>query len=105
MNSGRVIALGGVDVAKNDGRHCLHGGHGFDQRVWKPEELPDGGLRLTYSSPHGEEGVPGNLRIRTDYRLSNDNTLELEFHATTDCDTVINLTAHRYFHLGGAGRG
>ncbi|MCU1334840.1 MAG: Aldose 1-epimerase [Bryobacterales bacterium] len=99
--------LNGVQytLRKNDGQHSLHGGDGFDRRVWTPEELTDGRLRLTYSSPHGEAGFPGNLLVHADYSLSDENALELAFHATADQDTPINLTAHPYFNLAGAGRG
>lgn len=99
--------LNGVEyqLTKNDGEHCLHGGKGFDRRLWIPEQFTNNSVRLTYRSPDGEEGFPGNLLVCADYRLSDDNTLELAFHATTDRDTVINLTAHPYFNLAGAGHG
>ena len=99
--------LNGVEyrLTKNDGEHCLHGGNGFDRRLWIPEQFTHNSVRLIYRSPDGEEGFPGNLLVRADYRLSEDNTLELAFHATTDRDTVINLTAHPYFNLAGAGHG
>jgi aldose 1-epimerase len=104
---GARFRLNGVEytLPKNDGENCLHGGDGFDRRVWTPEESREGELQLTYRSPHGEAGFPGNLLVRAHYRLSDDDTLELTFHATTDQDTVINLTAHPYFNLAGEGRG
>jgi aldose 1-epimerase len=93
-------------LAKNDGNNSLHGGtEGFNRRVWTPRELPDGALELTYLSKDGEEGYPGNLKSTVVYRLNAGNTLRIEYSATTDKDTVLNLTNHTYFNLHGNGQG
>lgn len=91
-------------VPKNDGDNSLHGGaRGFDKVVWTPRELPDGGLELTYLSKDGEEGYPGNCKVTVVYHLTDANELKIEYAATTDKDTVVNLTNHSYFNLAGSG--
>ncbi len=98
---GREIVL-----AKNDGVNSLHGGRiGFDKRVWNAHELPDGALELRYVSNDGEEGYPGTLTVTVKYTLSDTNELRIDYSATTDKDTVANLTNHSYFNLKGAGSG
>ena len=93
-------------VDRNDGENSLHGGvRGFDKRVWAPKELTDGGLELRYLSRDGEEGYPGNLRATATYHLTDANELRIDYGASTDKDTVINLTNHSYFNLKGAGTG
>jgi aldose 1-epimerase len=94
-------------LATNDGPNTLHGGfRGFDKVVWmaKPLATQGGaGLQLHYLSKDGEEGFPGNLDVTATYVLTDDNALELEFIASTDKDTVVNLTHHSYFNLAGKG--
>jgi aldose 1-epimerase len=95
-------------LARNNGPNSLHGGIvGFDKVVWKVEgaEISDVGARLTlsYMSPDGEEGYPGNLSVTAVYTLTYDNSLRLDFTATTDAVTVLNLTHHSYFNLRGRG--
>src|ERR1035441_7068601 len=94
-------------LAINNGPHALHGGlKGFDKVVWEPSILagPEGpSLQLRYTSKGGEEGYPGNLSVTAVYTLTDDNALKLEYTATTDKDTVINLTQHSYFNLAGKG--
>jgi aldose 1-epimerase len=93
-------------VDRNDGENSLHGGaRGFDKRVWTPRELTDGGLELTYLSADGEDGYPGNLRATVAYHLTDANELRIDYAASTDKDTVVNLTNHSYFNLKGAGTG
>ncbi|HVV01313.1 MAG TPA: aldose epimerase family protein [Verrucomicrobiae bacterium] len=91
----------------NNGPNSLHGGlKGFDKVVWEPKVLatPDGpGLELHYVSKDGEQGYPGAMDVTAVYRLGDDNTLHLEFTATTDKDTIVNLTQHSYFNLAGHG--
>jgi aldose 1-epimerase len=102
------FSLNGVEyhLEKNDGDNSLHGGaHGFDKRVWTPRPLPDGGLELTYLSKDGEGGYPGNLTVKVTYHLTDANELKIDYAATTDRDTVVNLTNHAYFNLRGAGSG
>jgi aldose 1-epimerase len=90
-------------VPANDGVNSLHGGsHGFDTKVWTPQILPDG-LKLTYVSKNGEEGYPGNLTVVVEYRLTDANELKIDYSATTDKATVLNLTNHSYFNLKGSG--
>jgi aldose 1-epimerase len=90
----------------NDGPNTLHGGaDGFGRRVWavSPGEENSAVLRLT--SPDGDAGFPGRLEVTVTYRLSDDNVLSLDYAATTDRDTVLNLTNHSYFNLAGDGAG
>jgi aldose 1-epimerase len=90
----------------NNGENTLHGGNkGFDKVVWTPRELPDGGLELTYTSKDGEEGFPGTLKTTVEYHLTAANELKIDYTATTDKDTVLNLTNHSYWNLKGAGNG
>jgi aldose 1-epimerase len=90
----------------NNGANTLHGGDkGFDKVVWTPRQLPDGGLELTYVSKDGEEGFPGTLKATVVYHLTAANELKIDYSATTDKDTVVNLTNHSYFNLKGAGNG
>src|SRR5215204_857557 len=98
------FSLNGVEhqLSCNDGVNHLHGGfRGFDKRVWTVRE-DNNVLHLTYFSEDGEEGYPGNLTASVDYTLL-DNELRVDYRATTDRDTIVNLTNHSYFSLAGAG--
>jgi aldose 1-epimerase len=91
----------------NNVPNCLHGGdQGFFAKVWtvsKADVGPDGPrLVLTYLSKDGEEGFPGNLQVTATYTVTEDNALKVDFTATTDKDTVCNLTHHSYFNLAGS---
>ena len=90
-------------LAANDGPNGLHGGKkGFDKVVWTGKDTP-AGLELTYLSPDGEEGYPGNLTTKVVYSLNDQNELRIDYSATTDKTTVVNLTNHSYFNLAGNG--
>lgn len=97
------------ELAKNFGKHHLHGGLvGLHKRLWNGEPIThkEGqGVRYTYVSPDGEEGYPGNLSIAVTYVLTEKDGLLIEYEATTDKATPINLTNHTYFNLSGAGAG
>lgn len=103
------FSLDGVTytLARNDGENHLHGGvRGFDKVVWtaKTVDTADGpALELGYLSKDGEEGYPGNLAVTVRYRLDDHNALHIEYTATTDKPTVVNLTNHSYFNLAGTG--
>jgi aldose 1-epimerase len=96
-------------LAVNNGPNSLHGGPtGFQTRVWTPKVVtgPDGdALELTYVSKDGEEGYPGTLTAKVVYSLRKDGGLVLDYTATTDAPTVVNLTNHAYFNLTGEGEG
>lgn len=95
-------------LAINDGENTLHGGKkGFDKVIWNAKEIQKDStvaLELTYKSVDGEEGYPGNLQVKVTYTLSNDNALTIDYEATTDKSTVVNLTNHSYFNLSGMKR-
>ena len=104
--AGGRFSLNGVEyqlAQNNNGANHLHGGvRGFDKRIWKVSETP-ASLHFEYFSPDGEENYPGNLTVAVDYSLNDQNELRIEYHATTDKDTIINLTNHSYFNLAGHG--
>lgn len=92
-------------LAKNNGPHHLHGGNvGFDKVLWQAKEIQREsavGLELTRRSPDGEEGYPGNLDVIVRYLVTDQSELVIEYEATTDKTTHVNLTNHAYFNLGG----
>ncbi|MGB6987801.1 MAG: aldose epimerase family protein [Candidatus Sulfotelmatobacter sp.] len=91
-------------IPKNDGDNALHGGiRGFDKVVWTAKEITDG-IELTYVSKDGDQGFPGTLATTVRYTLSG-SALRIDYSATTDKDTVLNLTNHSYFNLAGQGNG
>jgi aldose 1-epimerase len=96
-------------VPQNDKTNALHGGtQGFDKRVWKAEPSNGNGwvgVKLTYLSADGEMGFPGALNTEVTYSLNEKNELRIQYRASTDKPTVLNLTNHSYFNLAGAGNG
>ena len=96
-------------LPKNDGPNTLHGGvkRTFDKVVWDEEPLKSGknGVAFTYLSKDGEEGFPGNLKIQVTYTLTDENELIVDYEATTDKATPINVSQHSYFNLAGEGNG
>ena len=95
------------ELARNNGENAIHGGlKGFDKVLWKAVEHSDsGGVTLSYFSKDGEEGYPGNLHVDVTYALTEVNELRLDYSATTDKHTVLNLTNHSYFDLLGQAEG
>ncbi len=95
------------ELPQNDGGNTLHGGEkGFDKVVWDAEPVAgEAALRLSYRSEHLEQGFPGNVEVTVVYTLTDNNELKIEYRATTDEPTVVNLTQHNYYNLRGHGRG
>ena len=93
----------------NNGPNHLHGGkEGFDKKVWQVLALDDGpepSIKLFLLSPNGDEGYPGNLAVTVSYALKNDGSLSIRYEAHSDKQTIINLTNHTYFNLGGYNSG
>jgi aldose 1-epimerase len=113
---GNRIAAGKFDLygvsyilAKNNGNNHLHGGlSGFDKKIWDAKEYRQGdeaGVEISYTSPDGEEGYPGELKVKVIYSITPDNELNIRYFAETSKPTPVNLTYHGYFNLAGAGNG
>ena len=105
------FTLGGTEykLAANNGANNLHGGKiGFDKVFWTAREIGaenGSAVEFTYLSKDGEEGFPGNLTAKVVYTLTDNNELKIDYTATTDKETVVNLTHHSYFNLAGSGSG
>ncbi|HTN22317.1 MAG TPA: aldose epimerase family protein [Pelobium sp.] len=90
----------------NNGANMLHGGkNGFQYQVWDATQPDDHTIVLNYLSKDGEEGFPGNLNVKVTYTLTDDNELKMDYEATTDKTTIVNLTNHAFFNLNGEGSG
>lgn len=104
---GRFALDGQVhQLPRNDGENCLHGGpRSFGARLWQAEPAADGSasLLLRYTAEDGEEGFPGRLQVAVRYTLGDDASWRIDYEATTDRPTVVNLTHHDYFNLAGGG--
>lgn len=93
-------------LSVNNGPNTLHGGkNGYQSVVWDAQQLNDSTLVLTYISKDGEEGFPGNLNVKVTYGLNTANEVTMDYEATTDKKTVVNLTNHAFFNLNGEGSG
>lgn len=96
-------------LAANNGKNHIHGGpKSFDKQVWKGEPFQNAkavGVKLSYTSVDGESGFPGNLKVTVTYSLTADNELRIDYTASPDQDTPVNVTNHSYFNLGGADSG
>jgi len=93
-------------LVQNNGQNALHGGpKGFDMVWWNVDKVTESRIDFSYVSPDGEEGYPGELTVKMSYELSDDNELVIKYEATTDKDTVVNLTHHSFFNLHGEGNG
>lgn len=98
------FTLNGKDyqLAQNDGENALHGGPtGFHKRVWDAHPMNDNSIALTYTSSYGEESFTGEIKIAVEYTFNDENELIIEYFATTNKKTIINLTHHGYFSLAG----
>ena len=103
INQGK-FTLDGVEyqLPRNNFGHCLHGGpKGFQYQIFDAQKLNDQELQLTYVSKDGEEGFPGNLTCNVKFTLTDDNAIDIQYEATTDKPTVVNMTNHSYFNLDG----
>jgi aldose 1-epimerase len=109
--AGGTFTLDGAKytLPKNDGPNTLHGGLvGFNKVIWEAKEFKNAkgvGVALSYLSKDGEEGFPGNLKVKVTYTLTDENQLMLDYEATTDKATPINFSQHSYFNLAGEGSG
>ena len=90
-------------LPRNNDGNCLHGGGdiAFHNRMWQAQPIDRQSIAFTTISPDGEDGFPGNLAVKVTYTLTNDNAIRIDYHATTERPTVINLTNHCYFCLSG----
>ncbi len=107
IGRGKFSLLGkDYTLAVNNGPNHLHGGiTGFSKVVWDIVKKTDSSVKMEYVSPDGEEGYPGKVKVSVNYTLTDDNELRLDYDATTDKPTVVNLASHSYFNLAGEGSG
>ncbi len=107
INQGRFVIDGDtIQLPQNNFGHCLHGGTdmgtlGWQYRVYKVENATDSTLTISIDSPDGDNQFPGNVNAQVTYTLQNDNALRIDYSATTDKPTIINMTNHSYFNLSG----
>ena len=103
INQGKIVIDGDtIQLPKNNFGHCLHGGpSGWQYKVYEANQLNDSTLVLTMDSPDGDNNFPGNVKATVTYTLLSDNAIDIDYKATTDKTTVINMTNHSYFNLNG----
>lgn len=104
INQGKITVAGKTyQLRQNDGKHCLHGGGntGWMHKVYDAKLVGDSALQLTLVSPDGDNGFPGTVTATTTYTVKSNNTLDITFEATTDKETIINMTNHNYYNLNG----
>lgn len=103
INKGQITVAGKkIQLPQNSLRHCLHGGPtGWQYAIYEGQQLNDSTLQLSLHSPNGDNNFPGNVTATVTYTVKNDNTLDIQFEATTDAETVINMTNNSYFNLSG----
>jgi len=103
IGNGKFVLDGDtILIDKNNGKHAIHGGSaGWRQQVFTAEQTNDSTLHLSYTSPDGESGFPGNVRVQVSYTLTSNGALAIHYRATTDKKTVVNLTNHSFFNLSG----
>ncbi len=103
INQGRIVLDGDtIQLPQNNFGHCLHGGPtGWQYQVYDVTESTDSTLTLVMKSPDGDNNFPGNVTATVTYKLTADNAIDIDYTATTDKKTVINMTNHSYFNLGG----
>lgn len=107
IGNGR-LAIGGREwqLPQNNGPHCLHGGpDGWQYRPFDVVNASGSSIKMVLESPDGDNGFPGRVRVEMVYRLTDDNALAIDYSATTDAPTVINMTNHSYFNLNGSAQG
>lgn len=103
INQGNITIDGDIiQLPQNNYGHCLHGGpNGWQYKVYKPVEVTRNSISFSLFSPDGDENFPGNVNAKVSYTLTDDNAIRIEYSATTDAKTVINMTNHSYFNLSG----
>lgn len=106
IKNGKTKILGKeINVTTNNGKHQLHGGLiGFDSKIWNIEAINDYSITLFLQDKDGSENYPGNLQVYVTYQLTEDNKIIIQYKATTDQPTLVNLTQHTYFNLNQEGK-
>lgn len=103
INQGNITIDGEIiQLPQNNYGHCLHGGpNGWQYKVYKPVEVTRNSISFSLFSPDGDENFPGNVNAKVSYTLTDDNAIRIQYSATADAKTVINMTNHSYFNLSG----